>query len=131
MTQSLMIYWDGMRHETIICPTWYPLSSVATGISTPPNGQASNSVAIVRGLRSTSWSFARHSVHEQDTRTGIGGIYIQARWSLWYSTDYAWEQCESLIGTSMLFATLFSVSLTRGCLQFRFHSPGQYESTHL
>ena len=26
-----------MRHDTIICPTWYQLSSVATGIITPPN----------------------------------------------------------------------------------------------
>ena len=73
------------RHDTIIYPTWYQLSLVATGISTPPHCQASNSVVIVRELRSTPCTVC-HSVHEQDNHTGIGGIHIQAMWSLWHST---------------------------------------------
>jgi len=142
LTKSLRIFWDGMRHDAILCPTWYQLALVATGIFTPLHCQASNSVAIVRELRSTPWSFAHHSVCDQGNCTGIGGIHIQARWSLWHSTDDAWEQCSislwrathvpsSLIVTYRLLTTFFSASLTSYCLHTRCRSPGQHESTPL
>jgi len=117
-------------------------SSVLPGTITPLHCQASNSVAIVRELRSTPWSCAHHSVCDQGNRTGIGGIHTQAMWSLWHSTDYAWEQCSislwratrvpsSLIVTYRLLATFFSASLNSYCLHIRSRSPRQHESTPL
>jgi len=70
-------------------------ASVLPGTSSPRwrQGSSLRPTAIVRELRSTPWSFAHHSAQEQDNHTGIRGIYSQARWSLWHSTYYAWEQC--------------------------------------